>query len=358
MKVINIRKSLGQTAIALVASLSLCLSGQSQNAGVGAPSYDQLVVKANSLLKESKLDEARQTAEQAIQQDTNRYEAYVVAAKIASLQSNATEASQFAQKALQLAPGERKAQVQQLATTLAAATSPSQTDPSKSISIQDRRILDILMLILEDAEKAATPEDSAKAYQEYLQKSADFVVAHPEQTDIWVMRAFAAVELDEPQLGWEAGKKLRALGADTSDDAKLRRIMAMLDRKGWLGENPPTARSSQASSALKPVAPLNVEPVASASSGQGLYEGSQRLYEAKCLKCHGREGKGDTTMGQRLQCKDFSDPSVQAIFSDAQSFKAIKEGLKRETYTLMLPANDLTDSEIKGLIAYVRTLKQ
>ena len=78
-----------------------------------------------------------------------------------------------------------------------------------------------------------------------------------------------------------------------------------------------------------------------------------------CAKCHGAEGKGDTKMGQRLGCKDFTDAKVQADMKDDAATKAIKEGLKSdEGRTLMKPFDTLSDDEVKALVAYVRGLKK
>ncbi len=71
---------------------------------------------------------------------------------------------------------------------------------------------------------------------------------------------------------------------------------------------------------------------------------SARAAEAKdnwdhhCAKCHGADGKGDTKMGAKLGCKDFTDAKVQADIKDDAAFKAIKEGLKSDDgKTLMKP---------------------
>jgi cytochrome c553 len=78
-----------------------------------------------------------------------------------------------------------------------------------------------------------------------------------------------------------------------------------------------------------------------------------------CVKCHGAEGKGDTKMGAKLGCKDFTDAKVQADMKDDAAFKALKEGLKStDDKTLMKPFETLSDDEIKALVAYVRTLKK
>jgi cytochrome c553 len=80
-------------------------------------------------------------------------------------------------------------------------------------------------------------------------------------------------------------------------------------------------------------------------------------FEAKCAGCHGKEGKGDTPMGKKMGARDFTDAKVQATLKEEESFKAIKEGLKKDDKVLMRPfAEKLTDAEIKALVAYVRGL--
>ena len=83
-------------------------------------------------------------------------------------------------------------------------------------------------------------------------------------------------------------------------------------------------------------------------------------WDTICAKCHGAEGKGDTKMGAKLGCKDMSDAKVQADIKDDAAFKALKDGLKSaDDKTLMKPFGEqLSDDEIKALVAYVRTLKK
>ena len=78
-----------------------------------------------------------------------------------------------------------------------------------------------------------------------------------------------------------------------------------------------------------------------------------------CAKCHGPEGKGDTKMGQKLGIKDLTDSKVQAEFKDEQAVKAVKEGIKDPDGKIkMKPVEGLSDDDIKGLVAHVRTLKK
>lgn len=82
-------------------------------------------------------------------------------------------------------------------------------------------------------------------------------------------------------------------------------------------------------------------------------------WEKSCAKCHGADGKGQTKMGQKLGVKDYTDAKVQAELKDDVAFKSIKEGLKdKDDKTLMKPAENLTDDEIKALVAHVRSFKQ
>ena len=84
-------------------------------------------------------------------------------------------------------------------------------------------------------------------------------------------------------------------------------------------------------------------------------EEAKALYEKSCAKCHGLDGKGETKMGKKLGCKDYTDAKVSAELKDADAIKSIKEGLKdKEDKTLMKPADGLSDEDIKGLIAYLR----
>ena len=82
-------------------------------------------------------------------------------------------------------------------------------------------------------------------------------------------------------------------------------------------------------------------------------------YEQKCAKCHGAEGKGDTRMGKKLNCKDYSDAKVQAAVTDDAIVKAMKEGVKdKDGVSVMKATEGVSDDEIKALAAYMRTFKK
>ena len=85
---------------------------------------------------------------------------------------------------------------------------------------------------------------------------------------------------------------------------------------------------------------------------------AQQNWDKNCAACHGKDGKGQTTVGKKLEIKDFTDAKAQASFTDAQATKAIKEGITKDGQLKMKAFGDkLSDDEIKALVAQVRSLK-
>jgi cytochrome c553 len=81
-------------------------------------------------------------------------------------------------------------------------------------------------------------------------------------------------------------------------------------------------------------------------------------WEGKCAGCHGKTGKGDTKLGQKMGTKDYTDAKVQGELKDDVMFKSIKDGVKKDGKEIMKPyADKLTDEEIKALVAFVREFK-
>ena len=86
---------------------------------------------------------------------------------------------------------------------------------------------------------------------------------------------------------------------------------------------------------------------------------AKETWAKDCAKCHGEDGKGKTKMGEKLGVKDYTDAKVQADLKDAEMVKAIKEGVKdKEDKTRMKAFSDLSDDEVKALVAHVRSLKK
>lgn len=73
-------------------------------------------------------------------------------------------------------------------------------------------------------------------------------------------------------------------------------------------------------------------------------------YKTKCAMCHGADGKGSPT-GLKMGAHDFTAADVQKE-TDAQLTETVTKGKGK------MPSYDgkLKDTEIKDLVAYVRSL--
>ena len=79
---------------------------------------------------------------------------------------------------------------------------------------------------------------------------------------------------------------------------------------------------------------------------------SATLYKGKCAACHGADGAG-SVMGKKMGAHDFTTAAVQGM-SDAELTDIITNGKnKMPKYGASLKPED-----IKGLVAYIRTLKK
>lgn len=75
------------------------------------------------------------------------------------------------------------------------------------------------------------------------------------------------------------------------------------------------------------------------------------LFKAKCAACHGADGTG-SAMGKKMGAHDFTTADVQKM-SDAELTDVITNGKnKMPKYATLKP------EEIKGLVAYIRSLKK
>lgn len=96
-----------------------------------------------------------------------------------------------------------------------------------------------------------------------------------------------------------------------------------------------------------------------AAAVTGLAADVKENWEKHCTKCHGADGKGQTTMGKKLKVRDYTSADEQKKFTDEEAFKITKEGKKEGDKTLMKGfAGTLTDDEIKALVKHVREFKK
>jgi len=190
--------------------------------------YDQLIQQAKALVS-SGPEDGLQLSRRAIQQDPSRYEAHVIAAGALGQQKQYGQATVHLQVAMALAPDDQKPSVARALAEMKVASLPADS----------RRKLDGLMLILDDAQQAKSATDRERLLHEFLDKSDAFLNQYPSIADVWLIRATVALELDEAKVGWQAGRMLVQLAQGQSPDPKTRRLMARLERNGWLDAKPP-----------------------------------------------------------------------------------------------------------------------
>lgn len=77
----------------------------------------------------------------------------------------------------------------------------------------------------------------------------------------------------------------------------------------------------------------------------------EATYKAKCQSCHGATGTPSPALAKMLGIKPVSDPDIQKLTPD-QMAAVVKNGKGK-----MKPVAGLTDSQIKDVVAYYRSLK-
>jgi cytochrome c oxidase cbb3-type subunit 3 len=86
------------------------------------------------------------------------------------------------------------------------------------------------------------------------------------------------------------------------------------------------------------------------------------LYKTYCWQCHGMkgDGMGVNVRDMSVQPRNHTDAKEMASRSDADLFKAIKEGGQAISKSVLMPpwGGNLNDEEIHALVGYLRQLCQ
>jgi mono/diheme cytochrome c family protein len=78
------------------------------------------------------------------------------------------------------------------------------------------------------------------------------------------------------------------------------------------------------------------------------------VYDKNCASCHGKDGKGQTTMGKKQKAKDYTTADGQK-WTDEEGVKAILEGKEK-----MKGFKDkgIDEAGAKELVKYIRAFKK
>lgn len=78
-------------------------------------------------------------------------------------------------------------------------------------------------------------------------------------------------------------------------------------------------------------------------------------FDAKCAKCHGKDGRGKTTRGKLTHARDLTSAEWQNEVTDERLFNSISNGRGKK-----MPGfkKQLSEADIDALVAYVRRLKK
>jgi TonB family protein len=188
-----------------------------------------------------------------------------------------------------------------------------------------RRKFDALVLIMDDV--TATSADRRAVYlKEFLSASApliDQLTGHPCRLGLLTLRTAALLELKRTDAARTAAQRLLDEGAAYSEGASVRRLMAMLERKGWLAVSPEmpvkTARNEE------PVAVYRVAPAYPTAAQALNLDGRVRVKFT--IAADGRVKDAKVAGGS---CSVFDDAALAAV-SQWRYKPARRNGLVSET---------------------------
>jgi cytochrome c6 len=81
----------------------------------------------------------------------------------------------------------------------------------------------------------------------------------------------------------------------------------------------------------------------------------KKVFAAKCVACHGADGKGRTPQGKKVHAKDLTASKL----GDADITRQIVNGFKDPKGKLLMPSfkTVLTPEEIEAVVKYVKSLR-
>jgi len=99
---------------------------------------------------------------------------------------------------------------------------------------------------------------------------------------------------------------------------------------------------------------VNTVATTRASFASGSAVDAQELFDSKCAKCHGKDGRAKSLHAKHVHARDFTDASWQDSVTDERLFNSISNGKGK------MPSfkKDFAEDQIDALVAYVRRFKK
>ena len=85
-----------------------------------------------------------------------------------------------------------------------------------------------------------------------------------------------------------------------------------------------------------------------------------KLFSKNCMTCHGKDGKGETDIGEAMKITNLTDAKVQERLTDDGIIKQMTDGSKdKETGKDRMPSFKATlkPDEMKAVVKHVRGFK-
>ena len=82
----------------------------------------------------------------------------------------------------------------------------------------------------------------------------------------------------------------------------------------------------------------------------------ESTYKANCASCHGANGSGKTSFAAKARVPDLRTREVQDM-SDDEMYSSIARGTRHKIYPHGYELRGMSKTDIKAIVAYIRTLK-
>ena len=90
------------------------------------------------------------------------------------------------------------------------------------------------------AARSTDPKEQTHLFDNYLYLSRNYLRDHFDPSyQLWVLRAIAALKLNRPATGIQAGQILNTMPAQQRAEPRIQRILTVLDKQGWLPKGKP-----------------------------------------------------------------------------------------------------------------------